>query len=65
MHVKNKIKIPSGKLSIWIISILFINMQTIVFAQSNSELESQYLGKIVFNEKGCVQCHTVFGKVKS
>jgi len=62
MHVKNRIKIPSGKLSIWIISILLINMQTIVFAQSNSELESQYLGKIVFNEKGCVQCHAVFGK---
>ena len=62
MHVKNKFKLPSGKLSFWFITILLISMQAITVAQSNTEPGSQYLGKIVFKEKGCEQCHTVFGK---
>ncbi|MEE9190030.1 MAG: c-type cytochrome [Candidatus Neomarinimicrobiota bacterium] len=62
MHVKNKFKRPSGKLSFWFITILVFSMQAIVVAQSDTESRSQYLGKTVFEEKGCEQCHTVFGK---
>ena len=59
MHVKNKIIKPLAKLVLWLISILYISTQAIVIAQNHTEPESQYLRKIVLNEKRCVQCHTV------
>jgi cytochrome c2 len=62
VHLKNKIKEPLVKSTFWFISILFISMQAIAIAQSTVEPELQYLGKKVFNEKGCGQCHAVFGE---
>lgn len=62
MHLNNKIKDSLTKTIFWLISILFISTQTIVVAQSIGEPELQYLGKQIFNEKGCGQCHPVFGK---
>jgi cytochrome c2 len=62
MHGKNKFQALIGKLPLWFITIWFINMQTITVAQTITEPGLQYLGKVVFKEKGCEQCHAVFGK---
>ncbi len=62
MHLKNKIKDPLAKSTFWLISILIISMQSIAISQNTTKSDSQYLGKIVFSEKGCGQCHTVFGE---
>ncbi len=62
MHLKYKIRESLTKSTFWLISILFISTHAIAIAQSTNESELQYLGQKVFNEKGCGQCHSVFGQ---
>lgn len=54
---------PNHKNLMFILPVLYIMlMLTPLISADNGGMESQYLGKVVFNEKGCINCHSINGK---